>query len=397
MAKQESLLQDDDHPRDAEDADAAGDGGDATEEAPPRAASGSVKPRARKAAAPAPDDEENEISVFGAVPPRATMFGIRKKNIAGVWETMSYAPPGATLQAEAWPVSELTEDTLYQRWGAGVYEPQWVVPVGNGGRRVQRGGRTVKLLDRGHAPPPAPSPNVTPPGIVLGEDISRTFALMSALDSITNNKLTSMAEMARAFAGGQPQGLTRSDLELLLRDNREATQRLMTEALAPINRRLDEMESGEEDDDPPNPGAPGSPVAAAADVAKSFVKGKGTLATVLNFLGGNPALVATLMPIAGDVVKAVAATIAKGPPTPQNAPHAPVAAPPAQLQPRPRAVPVPVAARPSEPPPLPPGYWRDASGWVHAPEPPPPPPVVPAPPPVEPIPALVVVEEEKAS
>ncbi len=306
------------------------------------------------------------VSNFGGVPENATHWRVRRRVLGGGWEHLSHAEHGSIAAVSVWPLSELSEELLQARWGAGRYEVQWVKPMPGGGSRVLRGGRQIDILP----PPPPPSPQPSTPGVTFGPEVDRTLQMMRMITTEADAKMSSVLQFAAALAGRQNNGFGAAELELIMRNNREA----VAAAVAPIQAELAslrrELDAEESDDE--GTGLAGAAASAAASAG--MLKGKGAWVQAANFAAGNPELVKAALPIVADTLGKIASIF-----LPKEAPKE-----------RPRAVPQ-VQAAPPPPPPV----------VAPAPPPPPPPPVVAAPPapPVvaappapEPAPALVFLD-----
>lgn len=296
-----------------------------------------AKPRAAVAAGP--------ISPFGAVPRAATAWGIRKKpDVGGAWgRELEWAGPGDTLAVREWPLEELSEAEIRRRWGPGIYQVHWFKTTDTGGRGHLSYGREVTVLPA--IAPSSPAPASPPAGVsALAEALQMMQILdqqsadrRAAITAEANQQIAGMAQLATIMqrnAGGGG-GIDAATLQTILRENREATVAAVREVVG--------ADDGDEDE-----GAAGVAGAAAA-AAAPFVKGKGTLAQLLNFATANPAAAAkiaeTALPIAASALGKLAEVFAP------KAPSSPPPPPPAAVAPvhaLPRAVPMP--PKPPEPP-----------------------------------------------
>lgn len=287
--------------------------------------------RARKAVDVVP------VSPFGGVPRDANAWGIRKKTEVSTWtKDLEWSAPGATIALKEWPLEQLSEEEVRRRWGPGTYAVHWLKSGSNGARGHIAYGREVTILPA-VAPSPASSP-AAPSTSAAG--LNDALQMMQLLDqaaaerraSITaeaNQTINGMAQLAAVMqrnAGGG--GLDAATLATILRENREATVAAVREAVG----TEEEEEEG---------------VAAVANVAAPFFKGKGALSAVLNFAQSNPQVaqkaIETGLPLAVGLLQKLAEVLI--PPKPAPPPPAPV------VQQLPRAVPAP--SPPAAPPPKP--------------------------------------------
>lgn len=292
-------------------------------------------PRARRAAPRVPSGVP--VSVFGAVPIRASAWGIKRRNSVGHWDVLSHGE--SNVRRQEWPISELSEETVRARWGAGHYRVQWFEVTANGGRRFMCLGREVEFEDA-HTPAPAPAFVPSSGGAAVSDPLGPLTDAMRVIDLIearADGKIEGMARLAQIIGGGN-RGISGEDLVRVLREERqsyaESTRAAIAAAVEPLQRQLAEF--GGEDDDDDSPG-----IADAARAAAPLIKGKGTLASVLNFASANPKIVEGALPIIAGAFSALAAVVQKAstPPAPAPAP------PPAPALPR---------AAPSAAPPAPP-------------------------------------------
>src|SRR5688572_12107458 len=95
--------------------DVANDTHEEPEEAPPK------RPRAR-----AKPTEHRAFGEFGAVPQRATSFGVRKRMASGAFEAVGHREDGRNMETRVWPIALLSEEFILGRWGGGTYRVQWL-------------------------------------------------------------------------------------------------------------------------------------------------------------------------------------------------------------------------------------------------------------------------------
>ncbi len=132
------------------------------------------------------------------------------------------------------------------------------------------------------------------------------------------------------------------DLLRILREERQAsgesTQAAIAAAVEPLRRQIAEMT--EEDD-----GEAAGGLAAAASAAAPLIRGRGALATALNFASQNPELVKTALPIVAGAFSALASLFVQS----QTAAAEQAAAKQVAAPARPRAEPRPTPAPEPEP------------------------------------------------
>lgn len=294
-------------------------------------------PRARAAAVSA-EAAGLPVSRFGAVPEGVTHWRARRRNLSGNWDACGHVPPGAIVEERDFPLAELSEKTIADRWGPGVYEVSWVRFLENGGRNALRGTCELRIVDA--APAPAEPAAATPaPASPFGESFTLAMQIMQMIDSQSQAKLDAQVQMAQLFAGQKTGGLGAAELQLILQSNAAATEKAIAAAVAPLHARIEALSDDDDDDDDDGPG-----IADAARAAAPLIKGKGTLASVLNFASANPKIVEAGLPIVANAFSALASLVATA--KPSTPPPAAAAPPPAPL-PRPRAVPAP--EEPSQP------------------------------------------------
>ncbi len=291
------------------------------------------RPRARRPAEVLDAAPVRALSQFGGVPHGATHWGIRRQLPTLEWETLGHARPGAITKDREWPNAELSEEEVQRRWGPGVYEIQWVVPGPRGTRRVQRGGRTVEILPVATVAAPSVTEPAAVAATIFNGPMGDALSLMQLFEKMKLDGVASMVQMMQiqAQAGGaRGGGFGAAELELVMRNNREATAAAVQAAVAPLQAELAtirrELDSAGEDE--------GSPVAAAAASAVgTFVKGKGGWAQAANFAAANPELakvaLAGVVELAGKVASALTPKPAPPAPAPAQLPRAMPPAPPA--------------------------------------------------------------------
>jgi len=287
---------------------------------------GPAKPRPRAVPAPRPVDPSVPMSNFGGVPEGVTHWRMRRQQLGGGWEALSHAEPGAIAAVRVWPLAELKEEAIRERWGAGRYQVQWVRPTAGGGSNVLRGGQLVEILPE--TPPASATPvHAAALSSSLGPEVDRTLQMMRMIAGEADAKMSSVLQFAAALAGRQNNGFGAAELELIMRNNREATAAAVAAAVAPLQAELASMRAeldGEDDDEPGIVGA-----AAGAAASSGLLRGKGAWVQAANFAAGNPELVKAALPIVADTLSKIAAifTPAKPRPVPMMPPPAPSSPP----------------------------------------------------------------------
>lgn len=338
----------DDDEHEGNDNDEAGDDDDdgpETENAPPGPSEASparsrrlprAQPSVTAAAAAAPSGPP---SPFGGVPLNATAWGIRKRNdVGGTYgPDLPWNPPGATIALREWPLAELSEQTVRQRWGAGTYQVHWLRTSERGGRDHVSYGREVTILPV--VTPPAPAASSAPAMPPAAGGLAEALQVLQIIESQADKKIEGMASLARLIAAGNGGGgLSEAGLSAILESNRTATVEAVRAAVAPL--------VADDDDDA------SSTAGAVANAAAPFIKGKGTLSTVLNFAQANPELATKIagvvVPAVVPAVQSVLTSLLAAFAAPPRPPPPPVAAINPAL-PRARPVAVPAPSPPSPP------------------------------------------------
>lgn len=325
-----------------EDGDESSEKDEGDEESTPEPAKPVRLPRARSAPA------HIEISAFGAVPKNALRWGINRATLHGDWDTLKHGTDG--VLHEDWPIDELSEANVRERWGAGTYRVSWWTATPRGGRKFICNGRIVTFEGPTQAAPPAPAaPRVAPSSGLGGFD--EAIRVMSVIDDQSNQKLANLVTLVRTFnqpapAPPAPAGITFEQLRELLREEREANTRATREAIA---EALGDDDDDDDDDD-------GEPIVDAARAAvKPLFRGKRAWwKDVGNFLAEHPEVAKQVAPVAIGAVTTVAnaVTSAMTPPPPrpravQQLPRVePQAAPPPPPPAPPASAPAPVVASP---------------------------------------------------
>lgn len=315
------------------------------EDAAPSAAPPVARARKPRAPMPAPASGPPPVKppgVFGAVPPLVSHWGIAKRSPTGIFEPRGWAPPGAGIELKEWPISDLSETTLRDRWGDGVFAVQWIKPSNNGGRALLRGGREVTILPL--AAPAAPAAAAAPAAPAVNPAFAQllpTFELMDLLQRRQDSDLGRLASLAELMAG-RSQGLGAAELELILQRQAATQAAAIAAAVAPLQAQIATMQEGEDDE--------GSPLLEAAAAAAPFIKGKGLWGQAVNLAFAHPEAAATIAEKALPVLlEGASKLLAMFLPQQATAPAAGPASVVVQMRPqgvaRPRAVAAPAAPR----------------------------------------------------
>lgn len=283
------------------------DEGEAMPEAPPPPVA-TTAPRARPRAVAEPIDAP--LSPFGALPHGVTHWGLRRKTMGGDWEPLSWAEPGGKVAAREWPVSELSTDTIQERWGAGVFEVQWIKLAPRGGRNVLRGGRQVEILREVAAPAAAAAPGR--PASVF-DQMGDAMKLMAMIEERGDQSFLKIAKFAEIFGNRAPTGPSFEEIRSLLRDEREhaakATAEAVRAAVEPLQKQIAELAEEEDDGDDD-----GGLVGAAAQGAKPLFRGRKWWQVLGNYATENPQVIEKVAPVAlgaiNNVTSALAAAMA---------------------------------------------------------------------------------------
>jgi hypothetical protein len=118
-----------------EDDEQGADGAQANDEpegddddAPPAVTTRKPRRTVRRAAPPV--STTNAERWHGAIPSTATGWGIRSAR----GEDLGWTPQGAVAERREFPLEELSEQTILDRWGPGEYRLTWWARQGRGGR-----------------------------------------------------------------------------------------------------------------------------------------------------------------------------------------------------------------------------------------------------------------------
>lgn len=267
------------------------------------------------------------LSPFGAVPADATYWAAHKAGLGGTWDTLSWGAPGDTVELREWPLADLSEETVRERWGAGIYKIQWLKATPRGGRKSITYGRPVTLRPVDPVAPPAVRAAAVAAS-PMGDAFALATQIMGMIEQNAEAKVQGYATMAQLIAGqNRGGGLGAAELQLILQNQATATKDLVMAAIAPLQQELRDLRSARDEDEPS-----GLPVAEAAAAAAPLIKGKGGWAAAINFAAANPKIVEVGLPVVAEMFGKLAGIFTPAPvPAPAPAPPAPA--------PRPRAMP----------------------------------------------------------
>lgn len=298
--------------------------------------------RAKARALPVPDPVPLTIDPLRGHPPAATHWAAKKRNHLGEWEVLMWSPEGTQLALREWPISELSESSLYDRWGAGDFKIQWVKPTANNGRQYLQPGREVRILPR--VAPVAPPAEVA--ASIFAGPVGEAFNLMQMFEKMQDAKqardmatTAQMMQMMQAMGGGGQQrgGLGAAELELIMRNSREATLEAVRASVEPLKAEIAAMKSEDE--------GGGGLIAGAAEAAGPMFTGKAWYSQAMRLAAAKPELAEKAIEVGLPALVGLATTVL----TPilallkankETAPARPVAQPRQQLQASPPVAPV---------------------------------------------------------
>lgn len=279
-------------------------------------------------------------SPFGAVPERATHWGIVRLGVGGSEDKLTFRSPDGAQELREWPLSELSEATVLQRWGAGTYRVTWWGAAARGGIGFITRGRVVTF----HAPEAPPAAVAMPTSAPNGFD--QAIAFMRLADERVGTQLSAIAQLATAIAGRQSGGIDAATLQLLMDRQastmREALQSVTQELRGELAEVRRELASFEEE------GEGESTAAAVARAAAPLVKpgkpiGDSVKAAAANWFLEDPGRAVDQIVTLAKVVPGALEALSK----------ASAAAAQQQAPQRPRATVTPIRAVPEPPPPPP--------------------------------------------
>lgn len=309
-----------------------------------------ARPVRRYKKTPAAERPSVALSPFGSVPQRCTHWGVKRQTPVGGWEPLGYRDPSSTLELREWPLAQLSEDTIRERWGAGTYRLQWYGTTDTGGRASLGQGRYLTLHPVA-APPPPPAPVAAPPA--LG-GFTEAIALMDLIDRRATGQLAAMTQLANLARGDGGAGTTQL-LVTMMQQQQEQTRALieaMREDSRANLRAMREIATGEDAS-----GSSESTAAAAAGKAAGAIlpaynprkpMGEQAKAAAVSYFVQNPGEVFELVKSAPALLDSLAKLVASSQAAQASAP--PPAAPPPTLAAPPPAAPRRVVRMVSPPP-----------------------------------------------
>lgn len=258
-----------------------------------------VEEEAAPAEVPELDEVASGPSVFGRVPDGTVSWGARRMpGHGGAWTVCAWAAPGDAVSLREWSLESLSVEEVRRRWGPGLYQIQWLGTDERGRRRSLGIGRVFELLPE--APPAAPAAPAAASPAAAG--LRDALELMNLIDSTADRKIQGMAALAQAMAGSSRGGLDAAGLTAILDSQREAFRAVVE----PLRAEVAALRAEAADDDD---GSALGAVAGAAAAAAPVMKGKGTLAAVVNLAAANPELAAKVAEVALPTLATLAANV----------------------------------------------------------------------------------------
>lgn len=143
------------------------------------------------------------MSVFGQWPHLATHWGISRRTQSGAWQRLSH-PSSEGVVLHEWPLEELTEANVRERWGSGTFKTIWDGTTDRGGRVRVGSGRVVTFnpveeqpAAAQHAPPSIGSAPTT--------DMAGTLSFAMQLIGMADQRASQQVESIVRLAGlGDP-------------------------------------------------------------------------------------------------------------------------------------------------------------------------------------------------
>lgn len=193
-----------------------------------------------------------EISVFGAVPADCTSWGVKRQTRSGGWDAVSFGDGGVELHQ--FPLSELTDDVIPARWGAGTYKVQWWRPGEGGGRKFLGQGPPITYKD-----PSARAVDAT--AVHAPDPLGQHLEFMRMVGTEAQAKIDSTLALARALtqSAAPAPGLSASDILAIVREERAAAAAALqaqreehAAQLAALEAKMQAAIAARDDDDEPS-------------------------------------------------------------------------------------------------------------------------------------------------
>lgn len=285
----------------------------------PRAARPHRKSAAKSQARTAASNVETQgETIFGAIPGKATHWSIERELPGGQSQKQQHPNEERTAYLQEWPIADLSEETVRDRWGGGRFRVRWH-GLSALGQRVHIGqGRLVTIIE---APAAAPSSPLRPE---KEDDLSRTFTLMRLFDERSNASLANVLQAAGAIAGTN-RGMDPQMMQLMMQNQQQQFAQLIAEMRASSDRQIAELRAeiatqGVRSARPVSPPIAPAAASAIAGAAKDALfkpgepVGEQLKASFMNYAVENPNEVVNLIKTVPQILEAVAKVIQPPPP-----------------------------------------------------------------------------------
>ncbi len=241
-------------------------------------------------------------SWHGAIPATATRWGIRRRD-----EDLGWTPPGALAERREWPLEELSEQTISDRWGPGEYRLTWWARQGRGGRHFL-GTSAHPVVIRA---PVAPERPASAHGSALPPALQDAFSLIGLIEQQSNNKLAAIVQLSQLGTQRNGGGIDAEVIRMIVESGQKQTEALVgafTEGLRSLERRIESLteDGGGDEPEAPRatlPGAP-APIFKPGEPISESLK-----ATALNWAASNPDQAASLAKLVLDTVGKIAGAV----------------------------------------------------------------------------------------
>jgi hypothetical protein len=172
-------------------------------------------------------------TVFGIIPGKATSWSLEKEMPGGQIQKQQHPNAERTAYVQEWPIAELSEETVRDRWGGGRFRVRWHGHTVHGQRVMLGQGRVVTIIDN---PPSTPQPSLTAPP----DDLQRTFTLMRLFDERAQASLANVLQAAGAIANSN-RGMDPAMLQLMMQNQQQQMAQLVTELRTASDRQIAEL------------------------------------------------------------------------------------------------------------------------------------------------------------